>query len=158
MSTILNHSILLTSHGRPRRGILIVFPMCQWVGWNKNFVHLATRKQNSLEVFLWLWAENLVLWAKKALKTEGSFQHLKRSKVGLESYFLVQADTGRRLRKQSRNWGSYLGHINSTQNKDSLEWGTEQLQNLRKRECLGSGLGGGTALRPPTHHDPGNPD
>lgn len=47
-------SFLFSLHWRHKRDILIVFPLCQWVGGDKNFVPPAVKKHNSLEVFLFL--------------------------------------------------------------------------------------------------------
>lgn len=103
MSTISSHSILLAIYGQPIRDTLTVFPMYQPIGWNKTFVHPGIRKQNSLEVFLLLWAEYLICYEQKdwrlipaPKKQEPWF------KTGLQSYFLVQSDTG-------EDWGSRTG-------------------------------------------------
>lgn len=157
MSSISSHSIFLTIYGQPRRDTLTVFPVYQPIGWNKTFVHSGIRKQNSLQVFLLLWAEYLFHKQKDWGLISAPKKQEPCFKTGLQSYFLIQSDTG-------EDWGSGAGirdHLSVmskyTEQRHSLEWGTEQFQKLRKRECLGTGIGGGTALRP-SIHDAGNPN
>lgn len=102
MSSISSHSIFLTIYGQPRRDTLTVFPVYQPIGWNKTFVHSGIRKQNSLQVFLLLWAEYLFHKQKDWGLIPAPKKQEPCFKTGLQSYFLIQSDTG-------EDWGSGAG-------------------------------------------------
>lgn len=100
----------------------------------------------------------LNIWFAMSKKTEDLFQHLRSKSPDSRLGCKVISWSSLTLEKIEEA-EQELGIISQScqkyaEQRHSLEWGTEQFQKLRKRECLGTGTGG-TALRPSTH-DSGN--